>query len=606
MENKYDMASDYVQKYGPGGETKEMSSIIKALQSAPILYSHSLIQECEKTTQGAYARWKRYRRKYRKGKRYGGSALTGQPEYTTNYVFNVVETLKSNLTRYLPAINVRPQEAGDAKASEIMTKVLQKGLDNAKFKAKLRDCVHHSALTGYGYLKVSYDQDACKGEGEVSLDVVAPEDLLRLPYELDFYNCSFLAHRVRDVQIDEIKATYGVKEVKGDFNSSLGEGNKLNRNPSEHFSAGMTVDMYEIWVKNYFENKWYYMTIAGETVLKELTPNPFDHGKLPFVLWVDNYDAGAEECMDSGAGEIEEIEALQDYADALDGRIYKNIKSIVARQKVLNPASGIDASDIDDTPSKVYLCTGKPQDAMYWDTPPNLASDVYMTREKIEDRIQIVTGIFEVAQGQKPSGIRAAKAITALQQAGQARFEYKTESLLEAIKDACELILETQLQYYSDTRIIRLEGGESVVIMDSYPDSITVSGVDPITGEPTGIKDDPVAKAQWRQENNVDLVLEDIDFNYDLVVSTHSNLPADRGARSQLHFDLFRVGAIDRRALLDGLDYPEKMDILERLAAKTTGKTPPEADPNTRGALQENELMKSMLSNSGGDMGEQV
>ena len=92
----------------------------------------------------------------------------------------------------------------------------------------------------------------------------------------------------------------------------------------------------------------------------------------------------------------------------------------------------------------------------------------------------------------------------------------------------------------------------------------------------------------------VDLVLSDIYFKYDLKVSTHSSLPADRGQRAQLNFDLFRVGAVDRRALLDSLDYPNRTEILKRLAQNVTGKTPNEANPDNQEALQHNQLNKAM------------
>lgn len=600
MSNTYQMADDSTVKASGGGvSTEEHSSILSAIKADPIKAGQELIQACELGMQQAEQRWARYRRKYRRGNRYLGADLNNAPMYSTNYMFNVVETLKSNLTRYLPEITVQPQEFDDTQASEVMTSVLHRGLDRANFKFKLKSSVHHGAITGYGYTKVAYDPDAYRGEGEVVMEVIAPEDFLRLPYELDFYDASLFIHRVRDMSADEIKATYDKDMVKGEYTPKIDKDRSIEG--ERKFALGKTHDVYEIWIKNFEERKWYYITISGETVLKELTENPYDHGKAPFTCWYDNYDEGADQTYSLASGELEEIEALQDYADALDARIYKNIKQIVARQKILNPASGINKTDVDDTPSRVYLCTGRPQDAMMWDAPPSLSNDVYMTREKIEDRIQIVTGIFEVTQGQKPSGIQAAKAISALQQAGQARFEYKTETLLETIAKTCGLVLETQIQFYSDERIIRLEGGSSVKIAGSYPEGIGQQQIiDPITGEmlegaPQEEGAEELAKAEWKQQQGIDLVLEDIDFKYDLKVSTHSSLPADRGQRSQLHFDLFRVGAVDRQALLDGLDYPNKSEVLKRLAKEVTGKTPPEANPDNQQAMQEAQMQKAQI-----------
>ena len=54
-----------------------------------------------------------------------------------------------------------------------------------------------------------------------------------------------------------------------------------------------------------------------------------------------------------------------------------------------------------------------------------------------------------------------------------------------------------------------------------------------------------------------------------------------KAERGQLASDLFRLGAIDREALLQSLDFPERHKILQRLAAEATGKSA--GDPNVEG-----------------------
>lgn len=603
MANQTFMADEYVEKVEKFEEDdSEMNeSIFKMLKAAPIKTAQELIKTCESAMQPRASAWARYRKKYRRGLRYLGQDLSQNPLYATNYIYNVIETLKANLTRQLPAIVAIPEEDGDSVASDILTKMLNKGLEKAKFKTKLKNQVHHAAITGTGWLKVWYDPDAFDGKGDVVIEAIAPEDVLVLPYQLDYTTSSLFIHRVRDMSVDELKAIYKVDKIDGSLSSKLDKDRSLG-DVNRKSSIGVTTDLYEVWTKEPESGNWHILTIAGNTVLKELTKSKYKHNKAPFIPWYDNLDVGADQAYVIGVGEVEEIEMLQDHADALDMRIYKNIKQIVSRQKILNPASGINKNDIDDTPSRVYLCTGRPQDAMMWDNPPPLPADVYMYRERIEDRIQIVSGIFDVTQGKKPSGIQAAKAISALQQAAQARIEEKTQSLLEAISAVAELVLQVQLQMYGDERIIRLESGESIKIVGDYPDAIKNGGViDPMTGEPMETAEDAdadaqaaLAKAEWKTQNEVDLVLSDINFNYDIRVTTHSALPEDRGERAQLYFDMFRVGAIDRKALLEGLDFPNRTAILERLDQQVTGKTPPELNPDNQAMLEQQQMQEMM------------
>jgi hypothetical protein len=325
-------------------------------------------------------------------------------------------------------------------------------------------------------------------------------------------------------------------------------------------------------------------------------------------------------------GEVEEIETLQDLADSLDMRIYKNVKQITSRQRVLNPASGIDQEDVDDTPNKVYLCTGRPQDAMMWDTPPMLGQDVFSYREKIEDRIQVVSGIFDVTQGKKPGGIQAARAIGALQQAAAKRLDKKRASFALTTQGVGELAAPILLQFYTDERIIRLAGGEKLRIVGDYPEALKASAdsylmeeddeqLEPMDDEYAGMYDEEepdadeallVEKAQWKLDNNIDLVLSDIDYDYDITATTDSSLPEDKSERAALASDLFRLAAIDRKALLDALDYPDRSEILKRLDGNVTGKTPPELSPDNQQAVQQQQaaeqqqmMLEQELQNQG-------
>ena len=69
----------------------------------------------------------------------------------------------------------------------------------------------------------------------------------------------------------------------------------------------------------------------------------------------------------------------------------------------------------------------------------------------------------------------------------------------------------------------------------------------------------------WKEENGYHLVLEEIDLDYDIEVDAESTLPQARRERGMIAPDLFRLGAIDRRALLEALDWPGRAEILSRM-----------------------------------------
>lgn len=580
------MASQMTTKVANEGDKElPLNNLVEALKEEPVKTIRLLVNICEKAMQSRAQAWERYSRKYRRGLRYVSQDGNKSPLYSTNYVYNVVETLKANLTANLPALVIQPVEDGDDLAADVFTQVLRVALKRAGMAKARESVIQHAAITGCGWRKASFDPDASHGKGELRIDTIAPEDMLILPTCLDYRMSGLFIHRVRDVSESQIKADYGIEELRGAPETTLIPNERGSGDAQRRMENIKTYNVYEAWVLDYETGKWWLCTIAGSTLLRKPEESPYAHGRAPFVPTYDNIDIRADQAYTIGVGEIEEMEMLQDLADSLDMRIYKNVKQITGRQRVLNPASGINREDIDDSPSRVYLCTGRPQDAMMWDQPPALSQEVYMYREKVEDRIQLVTGMYDATQGKKPSGIQAARAVSALQGAASKRIEKKTEAVVKSDEELGDLCSRIILQYYTDERIIRLAGNIKLRVVGDYPEELRLSEEDGIDLPEEELIMIMEQRAVWKQAVGVALVLSDINFDYDVIASTDSALPEDKGDRVQLVADLYRLGGIDRRALLEGIDYPDREKILTRLGESVTGVTPPEAMPENQAGM---------------------
>lgn len=88
-------------------------------------------------------------------------------------------------------------------------------------------------------------------------------------------------------------------------------------------------------------------------------------------------------------------------------------------------------------------------------------------------------------------------------------------------------------------------------------------------------------RKEWKEQNGIALVLADITYDWDIKANTDSALPSARAERGQIAADLFRIGAIDREALLEAMDFPGRHKIIQRIAAEATGKSA--GDPNVEG-----------------------
>ncbi len=569
-------------------EKKQSISLLDQMMDNPVTTVTKLVSVTENILQERVTVWNRYRRKYRRGLYYlRGTDHNGVPVYFINYVFSVVETVKANLTRYLPPLTVRAKgEKADQLAANIMSKLLKDSLTKAGLKKCTKAVVHHGLVSSLGWFKVGYDVDAYEGMGGVVLDALQPEDVLVDPLASNIDDARWAIHVIRDVPYEEIYAKHGVMPE-----SNSGDDNELDddiftENDKGYSSrdnlrtaAGITpvVDVYECWIRNFDPEKgpkWFICTIAGKTVVRELEPSPFNHDSLPFIPWFDVEDDAAENIYYRGVGEVEEIEPLQDRSDALNMRIYKNICLLANRQRFVSAQSGLNHNMIDNTEGRSYTVNGDATKAVYYDNPPMLSSDVHNYNNITEMLIQTVSGVFDVSQGRRPVGITAGRAIEALKDSADVRISDKAETFTEALVKVGELAMQIILQFYDGERIIKAtdaDEDEYVRIIDDYPDALQPGFDD----EGNELEVDEALRAErlaWKEENGIDLVLSEIEFEWDIEASAESALPHSRAERAQTAIEAFRLGLIDREATLEAMEFPNRHKILQRLNKEVTGK----------------------------------
>lgn len=530
----------------------ESQSLTSMLKSNPAGAINEMVKASLSAMSERQAMWDRYWRKYRRGLRYQPTQdASSTPLFFVNYIFNVVEAGRVYLTRSLPSIVAVPVEVSDDVASQVVTTILKHELNSVKLMSTAKRVLQHAFITGLGWFKVYYDPDAKEGKGSIVIDCVPPEDILIDPIATGPEDARWVIHRKRNIPIELAASMFDldVEDIESD------EIRPLRQEGEHHSTPGTVTTLYEAWVMDYEKRKWRVLTLVGSKVVKDII-SPYKHGKAPFVPLFDMMDDRADNFYKIGIGEVEEIEPQQDKADAMDYLIYRNIRQIVNRQVVVD-GTKIDPSTVDNSPNRIYSCIGDPRTAIFWSAPPALSQDVFAYRYQIETYIQTVSGMWDVTQGKRPAGIVAARAIEHLQEAAATRLYDKQVALCDALKSVSEMALSIIFQFYEGERVIRIADNQYLRIVDRYPEALR--------NEPPEVKD------QWKQSNGYSIVLEDIDLDYDIEVDAESSLPSARRDRAALAVELFRLGGIDRKALLETFDWPGRHEILARLESTTTG-----------------------------------
>jgi hypothetical protein len=591
---------------------KPTNTLFAKVQSDPIKTIRQLISVTESAMQERVMVWDRYRRKYRRGMYYLRNVTNGVPLYFTNYIYANIESIKANMTRNLPKLNASPRGTRDDLAADLMSKVLQDSLERGGLQQSTREVVHHGLLATLAYFKIHYSDI----KDNLVVDCITPENLLVDPKATTLDDTRWIIHRRRNVPIDEIYAEYGEipKEIKKDADESLEGVDPLSERGGLYVTEGElqpaidvtgTYDVYECWIRVWDEdreNDWYIVTVAGGSVLRSEF-SVYNHNRHPFIVWFATEDFGADNIYHRGIGAIEEIEPLQDRVDAVDLKIYKHISLLTNRQRFVSNQSGLNINTIDNTSGRTYAVNGDPTRAIFYDSPPQMPMEVYQYRDNTEMLIQTVSGVFDVTQGRRPTGITAGRAIESLKDSAETRLAAMVDTLAASLETVGNLALQIILQFYDGARLIKATDGDKDIdfmIVADYPEELQPQptpmlgemGEALIDEETGGYQYDSeeelevdeqleMLREQWKQENGIALVLSDVTYEWDIRANTDSALPSARAERGQIAADLFRIGGIDREALLEAMDFPGRHKIMQRLAAEATGKSA--GDPNVDG-----------------------
>ena len=177
----------------------------------------------------------------------------------------------------------------------------------------------------------------------------------------------------------------------------------------------------------------------------------------------------------------------------------------------------------------------------------------------VNQAMEFIHGLLDTSYGRVPRGVTAGAAIEALQQGTAALVRLRSGEIQRALQKAGQMVVARVLQFYTNKRIFFLTGQDGRIIDTVF---------DP---EKLGLLD---------AEEGIDELVK----QFTIAVQSGSELALSKEKGYALHTALYGMGAIDRKALLDALEYPNREEIIERMNLNMTlGLNPGAAGPSIRG-----------------------
>lgn len=256
--------------------------------------------------------------------------------------------------------------------------------------------------------------------------------------------------------------------------------------------------------------------------------NPYKDGKFPFLI-IKDYDIPFEFW---GRGEVEQILSPQMYANELTNQIIDTAKSTANMPWIIDKNCGISPGKLTNRPGLVIR--KNPGTEVRRDAPPSMPMYVRDTIEVFKKDIQDISGVFDSLKGEKQTGVVAAQAIMALQEASQARIRLKIKQMEHHLGKLATMWYSRMQQFWKTDRWVRI----------------------------TDI------------ENNVEfteITAQTLENDFDIRISAGSTMPTNKNAMLDLMIRLAQTTAedgmpmVDRKAVIDLLPTVDKRAIIKRM-----------------------------------------
>lgn len=493
-------------------------------------------------------------------------------KWTSAWLFNVIMGKHADAIAAYPAPSVRPREPDDRIEARMLSSVLPVILEQNDFEEVYSDSQWTKLKQGTLIWHVKWDSSKLNGIGDIS---VQPVDILSFFWEPGVKDIQksknvFLTELVDN---DILLAKY--PELEGKLKSGGNIQQQYNTDdPISTDNKTMVVDWY---YKKYQNGKMvlHFAKFVGDTVLQatendteqryapSMMPDGsmmgqsvgkpmaetglYEDGEYPFVV-----DAlFPVEGSIAGYGYIDIGKSTQEQIDRMNQAIVKNAIMNASPRWFKRSDGAVNEEEFADwTKPFVHVDGNLGQDSLLPITVNQLSGNyITILQNKIEE-LKWTTGNTDVNNGQTASGVTAASAIAALQEASGRSSRDSTKSAYRAYARMIRMVIERIRQFYDLPRQFRIVGERGAEEFVQYSNQglkmQTLIGQD---GQPDGLRK-PV---------------------FDITVSAQKASEYTSMAQNELALQFFQLGFFNPQmvdqalATLDIMDFEGKDSIIQKI-----------------------------------------
>ena len=476
---------------------------------------------------------------------------------TSAWLFNCIANKHADAMDNFPSPNILPREEGDKGEAEMLTSIVPVILDQCEFEQTYSDVWNYKLKTGTGVYFVYWDKGKLNGLGDIGIRKV---DIINLFWESgiqDIQQSRNLFH-VELQDNDLLRGMY--PQLEGKLGKATMDIAKYVYDDNvDTTNKSVVVDWY--YKKRNSQGKvvLHYCKYVNDVVLFATENEPnfaetgwYDHGMYPFIF--DTlYPVEGTPC---GFGYIDIGKDAQAYIDRGNQAVMKNMLANAKPRYFIRNDGSVNAQEFADTDNELVHVDGNLGQDSILPIQPNTLNNIYVDvlNNKI-DELKETTGNRDISTGGTTSGVTAASAIAAMQEAGSKLSRDNNKSSYRAFRKLCLMVIELIRQFYDLPRCFRIMGENGAARFVQYSNAN-------ITPQQQGI------------EMGVDMGYRLPLF--DIEVTAQKQSPYSKMSQNEMALQFFSAGFFNPQiadqalACMDMMDFDRKHFVMQKIAQNGT------------------------------------
>ena len=477
---------------------------------------------------------------------------------TSGWLHNVIVSKHADAMDSFPEPNILPREMGDREEARKLSAIIPCILEQNHFEDTYSDAMWQKLKTGTGVYKIVWDTSKLGGLGDIAVERVSLLNVYWEPGVTNIQNSRYFFH-TELYDRDVLEQTYPelIGKLKGDTFIST----KFLYD--DHVDTENKITVIDVYYHKFVGGRQtlQYCKFVNDQVLYATENDPktamrglYDHGLYPYVF----DPLFPIEGSPLGYGYVDICRNPQTEIDLLKTSFMKNIMVGSTPRYFIrgeNGNGGINEEEFLDLSNPLVHCKTVDENALRRIEYSALDGSYVGMLDRTIEELRETSGNTETSTGNVSSGVTAASAIAALQEASGKGSRDSTQASYRSYAQIIHLCIELVRQFYDNPRQFRILGQYGAEKYISYTNQ--------------NIKMRAQGSALGAELGNYLPV-------FDIKVSAQKKNAYTKVAQNELAIQLFKMGFFNPQMTdqalmcLDMMDFDGKDELMQKVARNGT------------------------------------